>query len=153
LYTSKSEKMKKLMITFGLLVCAFMVINAQEQPVPKDTAIITFEKTMYDLGTIKPGSTTFEFVFTNTGKGVLQLSNVTPGCGCTHAEWPKEPIAQGGKGIIKTTYNASAVGYFTKNITVFSNAKTPVVSISFKANVSNPAETVNAATPATEQKK
>jgi hypothetical protein len=139
--------MKKLVIAFCLFAGTFSFIKAQETTAAsKDTAEITFEKKTYELGTIQPGSHTFEFVFTNTGKGVLLLTNVTPGCGCTHADWTKEPIKKGEKGIIKTTYNATSIGHFTKNITVFSNAKTPVVSISFNANVTNPAETANTTT-------
>lgn len=145
--------MKKFLFTIGLMVMTLSVIKAQEAaPAVKDTAEITFEKKTYELGTINPGSHTFEFVFTNTGKGVLQLTNVSPGCGCTSVVWPKEPILKGQKGIIKTTYNASSVGHFSKNITVFSNAKTPTVGISFNANVANPAEQTATTTP-TEPKK
>ena len=43
-------------------------------------------------------------------------------CGCTTPEWPKEPIKPGGTATIKATYNAAAMGVFTKTITVVSNA-------------------------------
>jgi hypothetical protein len=50
----------------------------------------------------------YNFVFTNTGKAPLVLSNAVGSCGCTAAEWPKEAIAPGKTGVIKVTYNAAS---------------------------------------------
>jgi hypothetical protein len=145
--------MKKLVLAFGLLLMMFPFINAQENQAAKDTAEITFEKKVIDLGTIKPGPISMEYVFTNTGKGILQLNNVSPSCGCTIANFPKEPIKPGEKGVIKATFNGGSLGHVSKNITVVSNSKTPVITLSFNANVANPAETVNTQQQPTETKK
>ncbi|GAB4277876.1 MAG: hypothetical protein Kow0068_01210 [Marinilabiliales bacterium] len=83
-----------------------------------------FEKTTYDYGTIPLKSDgTCEFVFKNTGKSPLILSNVKSSCGCTVPSWPKEPIPPKGSGKIVVKYNTTRQGAFQKSITVFSNAK------------------------------
>jgi hypothetical protein len=131
--------MKKLftLVAFVLLSVSF---GMAQETASQDTAVITFDKTMYDLGTITPGSHPLEFTFTNTGKGILLVTNVHPTCGCTIASWTKEPIKPGEKGVVKATYNASAVGPVTKSLTVNSNSKTPVMSLTFKATVVSPAK-------------
>jgi hypothetical protein len=55
--------------------------------------------------------------------------------------------------VIKTTYNATSMGRFSKDITVSSNAKKPIVRISFVAEVVNPADTITTATPSAPIKK
>jgi hypothetical protein len=131
--------MKKLIVFAGAVLLSMGAMFGQDQnAAAKDTAEITFEKSVYDFGSLKPGSHTFEFVFTNTGTKDLQLTNVAPGCGCTKADWPKEPIKKGEKGIIKATYTASAIGYFRKDINIYSNAKNSYVKISFQVNVVDP---------------
>lgn len=139
--------MKKFMLVVGVALLYFTATRAQDNSsteAKKDTAQISFAQTTYDEGSVKPGSHTFEFEFANTGTKPLVLTNVAPSCGCTIADWPKEPIMPGKKGVIKATYNASGVGNFQKNITVHSNAQTPTVVISFKVNVTNPADEAKA---------
>lgn len=129
--------MKKIILLFSLVVFAFGTIVAQTDTTSnKNKPEIKFEKTEIDLGVIPQGiPKTFEFEFTNPSDVPLVLSNVQPTCGCTIANWPKEPILKGKTGIVKGTYNASGSGLITKSITVYSNAKTPTVSLTFKANV------------------
>lgn len=90
---------------------------------------IEFETTEHDFGTLQQGGDgTFEFVFKNTGKEPLVLSNVRSSCGCTVPVWPKDPIKKGDKGIIKVSYNTRITGNFSKSITVYSNTgEAPVV--------------------------
>jgi hypothetical protein len=95
-----------------------------------DSSTISFTETVHDFGTIKKGSDgTCDFTFKNTGKIPLVLSNVQSTCGCTVPSWPKEPIAPGKTGEIKVKYNTNNVGGFQKGITVYSNAKTVVLTI------------------------
>ena len=52
-------------------------------------AVITFEKTVIDYGTVDKGANGVrDFVFTNTGDAPLIISNVKSTCGCTI---PKKP--------------------------------------------------------------
>jgi len=65
----------------------------------------------------------------------LVISNVKPSCGCTVADWPKEPIPAGKTGIIKLHYNTKIPGTFSKTIMVNSNARNPTVMLRIKGNV------------------
>jgi hypothetical protein len=139
--------MKKLLLLFslGVFVAGTMVAQT-DTTANKNKPEIKFEKTEIELGVIPQNvPKTFEFVFTNTGKEALVLSNVQPTCGCTIAEWSKEPITKGKKGFVRGTYNGSGNGNITKTITVFSNAKTPTTYLTFKATV-QPAQPAQPAT-------
>lgn len=103
--------MKKLLAGFAILgTVAFA--SAQT---------ISFDNTVLDYGTIKPGSDGNRvFVVKNTGDKPLIISNVKPSCGCTTPEWSKEPILPGKTGQIKVHYNTTP-GSFQKMIEVFTN--------------------------------
>jgi hypothetical protein len=107
--------MKKLSLLFVAVMSAIFCIAQPE---------IKFENTTYDFGKIKEegGKVTGKFVFTNVGNEPLQLTNVRPGCGCTAANYTKDPIAPGEKGYIEATYNPyNRPGAFNKNIRVTTN--------------------------------
>lgn len=83
---------------------------------------ITFDKTTYEYGAIKPNSDgTRFFNVTNTGDKPLIISNVKPSCGCTTPEFSQDPILPGKSAKIKVGYNTAGVGSFNKMIEVFSN--------------------------------
>ena len=71
-----------------------------------DGAAIKFEKDEYNFGTIKQGDKVeYTFMFTNTGKEPLIISEAHGSCGCTVPEWPKQPIKKGEKGEVKVNFN------------------------------------------------
>ena len=124
--------MKTLFFSIVLIFMASLQLKAQSDT----TLVISFEKTVHDYGTIEQGSNGgAEFVFTNSGKTPLVLSNVRASCGCTVPTWHKEPILPGAKSSIKVVYNTNLVGNFHKSITVNSNAKNSEVVLSIKGNV------------------
>lgn len=83
---------------------------------------ITFDRTTYEYGEIKPSSDgTRFFTVTNTGDKPLILSNVKPSCGCTTPEFSQDPILPGKSAKIKVGYNTALNGQFNKMIEVFSN--------------------------------
>ncbi|WP_419870072.1 DUF1573 domain-containing protein [Chryseobacterium sp. CT-SW4] len=83
---------------------------------------ITFDKTTFDYGTIKPSSDgTRYFTVTNTGDKPLVISNVKASCGCTTPEFSTDPIMPGKSAKIKVGYNTAINGGFNKMIEVFSN--------------------------------
>jgi hypothetical protein len=83
---------------------------------------ITFDKTTFDYGTIKPNSDgTRFFTVKNTGDKPLILSNVKASCGCTTPEFKQDPIMPGKTAQIKVGYNTAINGGFNKMIEVFSN--------------------------------
>lgn len=99
-------------------------------------ADIKFEKTVHDFGTIPQGGNgECEFVFTNTGKEPLVITNCMGSCGCTVPQCPKEPVLPGKKGTIKVKYDTNRVGPFVKSVTVNSNAKSGVVTLQIKGTV------------------
>ena len=62
-----------------------------------------------------------EFLVKNLTNEPLLLLSVNSSCGCTIAEFSKEPILPGGSSKIKATYNAKTEGEFYKIITVITN--------------------------------
>ena len=92
--------------------------------------VISFDKKNWDFGTITDGEVVeHTFRFTNTGTNDLIISNASASCGCTIPEWPKEPIAPGGKGEIKVEFNSNGKkDMVTKDITILANTN-PVKTI------------------------
>jgi hypothetical protein len=131
--------MKKLMMTFGLMMIAVIAVYAQDAVKKEDGAEITFTSLEHDYGTVKQGGDgNCVFKFKNTGNEVLILSDVRKSCGCTTPTWSKEPILPGQNGEIKVGYNTNNIGNFSKNITVISNANNATVVLTIKGNVVAP---------------
>lgn len=106
--------MRKFIYTFAFAIIGLVAINAQE---------ITFEQDVIDYGQITQGDDGARvFAFKNTGDQPLIISRVKPTCGCTIAEYPKEPIAPGESGEIKVGYDTKRLNAFNKTIEVHSNA-------------------------------
>ncbi len=123
--------MKKL-LGLATVIVAFISFTAMTIMAPE----FKFEKETHDFGTIqynKPAS--FEFSFSNTGDAPIIIMEVAPSCGCSVAEFTKNPVKPGDSGKIKVTYNAAAKGPFTKSFTVKSNTKTPIKTLTIKGNV------------------
>lgn len=119
--------MKKIFVLFVFFLTGYAF---SQEPV------MTFENTMHDFGKIKKGTkVSCEFVFTNTGKAPLFLSEPRSTCGCTVPSYPKEPIMPGQKNKIVVTYDAEEKGTFTKYVTVFSNAENSPVVLVIKGEV------------------
>jgi hypothetical protein len=113
--------MKKLMILCAVIIGFTITAKAQDDK----KAEFKFNEEKHDFGKIpqgKPVTTIFEF--TNIGVEPLILTEVRPTCGCTIADYTKEPVLKGHKGMIKITYNAAVASPFTKTIVVTSNART-----------------------------
>ncbi|MCF8429229.1 MAG: DUF1573 domain-containing protein [Bacteroidia bacterium] len=137
--------MKKLIITATVAIATLISFNANAQTTPgtspaaaenPNQADITFDKETHDFGTIPQGvPASYTFVFKNSGKEPLIITNAAAGCGCTTPEWTKEPIKAGGKGYVKATYNAASPGPFNKTVTVMSNGKKSNVILYIKGDV------------------
>ena len=99
-------------------------------------AIITFEKTVIDYGTVDKGSNGVrDFVFTNTGDAPLIISNVKSTCGCTIPKKPEKPILPGESDKIQVKYDTKRVGFIRKSISVTSNASNPNVILKITGQV------------------
>lgn len=106
-------------------------------PKPEKQAIITFAEVEKEFDDIKAGQKlNHKFAFTNTGTAPLIINKVLTTCGCTVPNYPKEPIAPNGKGVIEITFDSKGkVGRQNKVITVLSNAENNDEHLTIRTNV------------------
>ena len=91
-----------------------------------DTAnytIIEFPDSVKSFGTVKRGDPVqINYKFKNSGRTVLYIIDVYGNCGCTVADYPKQPLMPGEEGFITVIFNTKDhPGYNSKTITVTSN--------------------------------
>ena len=101
--------MKKMKLVLSLFVAVIaMSVQGQTQIDVETAPIMTFEKTVYDWGTLKEGEKTeTDFKFTNTGKTDLIITRIKGSCGCTvPSNWKKEPIKPGETSSFHVTFNS-----------------------------------------------
>lgn len=114
----------------------FFVTSAYAEKLPK----IVFDKTVFELGEVKiDEKKSFDFTFTNKGKGKLVITRVETGCGCTEVEFSKHFYNKGAKGKIKVTFDATNFqpSKVKKTITVFSNSKKSTQILEFNVTIVN----------------
>ncbi len=137
--------MKKLFFLVALVALTnvgFGQVTASAPAAPKsDLAVFETKALNHDFGKIKQGvPVTHEFKFTNKGKVPMVITNVAASCGCTTPDWTRDPIAPGGEGFIKATYNAASPGAFNKSVTVTSNVENGFVQLFIKGEVATPVQ-------------
>lgn len=119
--------MKKILFAFCFLVLGSTVAMAQDDNNPVPSA--KFNELKHAFGNIPqgiPASTVF--TYKNIGNEPLVIETATASCGCTTPEYPKTPVLAGKTGQIKVTYNAAAIGNFSKFVTVkFANNTKPAL--------------------------
>lgn len=84
---------------------------------------VSLDKAELDFGTfpkneVKEG----KFQLTNTGKNLLVVYDVITSCGCTKAEYSKNPVRPGETLELTVRYEADEVGLFNKMLIIYSNA-------------------------------
>ena len=120
--------MKQIFTSILLWTAACLVGYAQ----PK----ATFDKMTHEFGVVlwkHPATATFQIK--NDGDKPLVISNVTTSCGCTVADWTKEPIAPGATGVVTSTFDAKALGHFYKDIGVYCNASARPIYLMLRGEV------------------
>ena len=107
---------------------------------PMDGAIIEVENETIDFGTLPhQGDASSNFIVWNRGTQDLVISFCKGSCGCTVPTCPTEAIAPGQSGKIAVKYDSNRIGYFTKNVTVTSNAiNEPNKTLTIKGNIEAP---------------
>jgi|WetSurSiteA1Bulk_404760.scaffolds.fasta_scaffold00458_6 hypothetical protein len=129
-------KIKPSFLIFLFVMLAGFAVSVNAQDATKPVSAMTWKTTTVDLGKIEQGKpVTVEFEFTNPSMVPLIITAVRPNCGCTVADYPKEPIAPGASGKIAVTYNAAASGAFTKSTTVSSNSAEGNTALIIKGEV------------------
>jgi len=90
---------------------------------------LEFKEMKHSFGKIKQNvPATFAFTFKNTSSTPVVIESATAQCGCTTPEYPKGVIPKGASNTIKVTYNAAAMGSFTKQVTVkVAKATDPII--------------------------
>jgi len=129
-------KFSLLALALGLM--SFTVISKEEITPVKTTesGSVVWKSETIDVGQIPQGTPKLiEFQFKNTSTKAVIITNVKPACGCTAADYTKEYIAPGKTVYVKATYNAAAVGAFTKTVTVTTSADVNPKVLTFKGNV------------------
>ncbi|MBQ8701657.1 MAG: DUF1573 domain-containing protein [Prevotella sp.] len=120
---------------FGLVIALMLGISTMSMA----QAEIKFDETVHNFGKIskKNPKQEYTFTFTNVGDKPLIINDAAPSCGCTVANFTKEPVAPGKTGTIQAKFNAEyqQPAHFKKTITVLSNAKTAKVRIYIEGDV------------------
>ena len=128
-------KIYVLVASFAFLFASFSE-KVVAQDAAKPVAGIAWNATTLDFGKIEQGKpVTAEFEFKNPSMVPLIISSVRPTCGCTVADYPKEPVQPGKSGKIAVTYNAAGSGFFQKTIVITSNATEGTTSLVIKGEV------------------
>ncbi|MBN2480236.1 MAG: DUF1573 domain-containing protein [Bacteroidales bacterium] len=125
-----------LVISFILLTGLVKPVKAQESG--NVASSIEWTATTFDFGKIDQGQpVTAEFEFRNTSMVPLIINSVQPSCGCTVADYPKEPIQPGKSGKIAVTFNAASKGAFQKSVLISTNATEGRASLIIKGEVAS----------------
>lgn len=112
-------------------------VNIQSSDTGK--AVITFSEFEHNFGKVNAGEKVgCIFSFTNSGTKSLIVNSAITSCGCTVPKYDRKPIQPGSGGSIEVVFDTSdRNGIQTKTITITSNAVTPVVLLTIKAEVIN----------------
>lgn len=95
-----------------------------------------FEKELINYGKVAQNSNGKRvFEFTNIGKSPLIIKEIKTSCDCAIPKKPERPIMPGEKAQIEVSYDTSKLGGFSKQITIFSNAKNQIKQIRIKGFV------------------
>ena len=95
---------------------------------------------VFDAGKVAIGEVIHaKFTVENTGDSPLVFSDVKGTCSCTIADYPKEAIAPGEKGIIRATVDTKSapVGRLQKSIRILANTTPELTVVSVQANIIN----------------
>ncbi len=90
---------------------------------------LEFKETKHSFGKIQQHTpVSYVFSFKNVASKPVVIESAVAECGCTTPEYPKGVIAKGAAKTLKVTYNAEAMGSFTKKVTVkLANMPDPII--------------------------
>lgn len=132
----KTLKISILALTVSLMSFSVVPVATKSTSTTSVASVINWKSDSVDVGTIPQGTPKIiNFEFKNTGDKAIIITNVKPACGCTAADYSKEPIAPGKSGYVKAIYNAAATGTFSKTVTVTTNADDTPKILTFKGTV------------------
>jgi len=102
--------------------------------------IFQFEEEVFDFDSITQGEKiSHSFKFRNIGKADLIITASNGSCGCTVAEYPKNPIAPGSEGKIDIVFNSEGKsGRQHKTVTVLANTNPASTVLTLTGGVIEP---------------
>ncbi len=113
-------------------------VKENAENVEKRSSIL-FKNMVYDFGAMeKGGDASCTFSFKNISKNPVTITNVKTSCGCTAAEYSKEPIAKKKKGFINVRYDSNRVGKFTKTIKVYVDGSSTPIQLEIRGTILAP---------------
>ena len=117
----------RILASFAALILSCAMTSAQV----KIGDSIEVDKITHNFGDVllASGPISCEYTITNTGEEPCVIYNVVTSCGCTEAEWTRQPLKKGEQGKISVTYSNDEGPYpFDKSITVYlSSIKKPLI--------------------------
>lgn len=135
-------------LVFTAFVSFIVACNGSDAPAPKDIeaarnegvkelTTIQWLDSVRNFGQISEGQKlSVSFRFKNSGDKPLVIQSVHPACGCTVADYPKQPIAPGQEGEITGEFNSDGrEGQNHKEITVYTNTAAHTHNLVFDVNV------------------
>ena len=100
------------------------------------TTLLEAEKSEYDLGTVKEGTTKKQTVTVrNTGTSVFKLKGITTSCDCTEATCDWKELQPGESGTITISYEAEQPGDFYRTVDIYGNIPNNSLMLSFIGTV------------------
>jgi hypothetical protein len=137
---------KLMLILFTTVMLAGCGNNDLKAPAPAvnyEKALTTIEwiDSAKNLGKINQGQKLqVSFRFKNSGKNPLVIQAVNPSCGCTVADFPKEPIAPGQESQITGSFDSNGrSGLQHKELTVIANTEgNPQHKLTFEVDIQVP---------------
>jgi hypothetical protein len=132
----KTLKITLLGLTLGLMSFSIPSIQKNETLKVITTNLLTWKSEAVDVGDIPQGvPKLIEFELKNNGTTPVIITSAKSSCGCTVADYQKEPILPGKTALVTAKYNATALGGFTKTITVTTSVDEALKVLTFKGNV------------------
>ena len=139
-------KVNRLLILCFITGCSYFTgpkpesVNLPDSGRAQDTlnyALIEFEDTEHHFGRVYEGEQVgWFFKFKNSGYRDLIILNAYSSCGCTIPDYNKSPIRPGKEGMIRVAFDSNGrSGIQTKTITIESNAKNRIVTLSVTAEI------------------
>ena len=99
-------------LNLSIAILLIFTIGCSQNSGEWSSAEMTFkDDIVFDFGKIEHQSDgRHDFVFKNTGKDPLIITNVKSSCGCTVPTYPQSPVKKGETGIINVKYDTNRLG-------------------------------------------
>ncbi len=132
--------MKKIALVLGLVVAGLSITTSCDEPTKVQMGERTTMKVnaVFDAKKVAVGEVIHaKFTVENTGDVPLVLSDVKGSCSCTVADFPKDPIAPGEKGVVKATVDTKSapIGHLEKSIRINANTTPELTVVSVQATI------------------